>query len=597
MNRWPSLLVVPAFLALAIVMTWPLVREIAHHVPTVAGQPDALLQGFILNWDLRTLVTHPLDVLNLPIYHPERNALTYTDMHFGEALVAAPAAALTRNPAVAYNSVVFFACVASAWAMYRLVRLFGISRAGAFVCGLLFAFGPYRFGSMANLNLLQTEWIPLGLFFAFRAAWRGRTRDLMAAGLVLALQSYFSWYYTFYLATALALFVAYRLAGGWLRPRELVGRRALGVVAVLALAVLPTVLPYVVERLTVSGFRRTLGMAAVASADVFDYLRVNVQNRLLGGVPWLSGDQPYWPGTVAVTLAVLGVWAARRGAFPARAADDGPPSRSEDSSVGRRPRGWPAARAWLRRTARRWRAHGYFLLLAASGFVISLGPILHVGGLRLPVPLPYAVMFFVVPGYSSMRAPGRCAVLVLTAVVALAGFGYEWCRRRAPAGAGRTSLFAGTSVLALGLAWSVPFPLVRFPMRADMPPIYRWLAAQPDSPPMLDLPVPRTEADEGDRDVTRQIYALYHRKPLVNGTSGFVPPRHQAMRYAMQRFPAQDALRAAAALGTRIVIVHYGDWPPATAARLRRAAARAPGLEQVAAFGDDVAYVLEPSPR
>jgi hypothetical protein len=154
-------------------------------------------------------------------------------------------------------------------------------------------------------------------------------------------------------------------------------------------------------------------------------------------------------------------------------------------------------------------------------------------------------------------------------------------------------LFPATVAAALALAWSVPWPLVPFPQRDELPPVVTWLERQPDDPPVLNLPMPASEPDEGMRDVTRQVYAIYHHKPLVDGASGFVPLPHRRLRQIMQRFPARESLREAATFGTRLIVVHYGDWDAASAARIRAAAAGAPELRQVAAFGDDVVYELQ----
>jgi hypothetical protein len=102
------------------------------------------------------------------------------------------------------------------------------------------------------------------------------------------------------------------------------------------------------------------------------------------------------------------------------------------------------------------------------------------------------------------------------------------------------------------------------------------------------------ESDESQREITRQFYSVYHRKPLVDGVSGFVSPAHRAFRAEMQAFPSPASLRAAASRGTRLVIVHYGDWPDSTRAALRARVAQASSLRERATFGDDVAYDLSP---
>ena len=577
-----SVACIAGFIAATVALTWPLAREFGRALPTVGGFPDALVQVFILNWDLRSLATHPLGVFDAPIFFPEKNTLAYMDHLLGEAVVAAPIAALTRNPAAAYNAVVVFSCIASAWAMYRLARLGGISSPGSFLCGLLFTFSPYRYSNMANLNLLQTEFLPLGIFFALRYSSRKRTRDLLATGATLAVQSYFSWYYTYFLAVALAVLAFYQIAAGRFRWRELLERRVLTAgLATLAL-MLPGLVPYVMKRTELSRFGRSLGAASYWSADLLDYLRTNVQNRLFGHVHWLVGGQSYWPGLAVVIFAWLGIRTLpRRDDLPA-ATPAATPFRRID-----------AARQALGRAAMRYGDGGFFVSLTAVGFILSLGPVLKVAGRLLWIPLPYTVLFFTVPGFSGMRASGRFAVLALLGSVLLAGFGYEWCRRRfAPRGLRALALFSIALALALAGSLSTPWPLVAFPQRDDLPPVYAWLERQPGPVPVLELPVPAKEADEGEREVTRQLYAIYHRKPLVDGVNGFVSPRHSDFRAVMQGFPAPETIRAAAARGTRVVIVHFGDWGAAEGQRLRAAADRAPGLRNVVEFGTDVAYEI-----
>ena len=124
------------------------------------------------------------------------------DHLIGPALLAWPLAAW---PVAAYNTLVLLATVASGWFMYRLTRLLGVSRAVAFGAGLLYAFGPFRHANLSNLNQLQTQFLPLGLFFGIRFLRRWRTHDLVGAGLTLVVQSWFGWYYVFQLGLALAL--------------------------------------------------------------------------------------------------------------------------------------------------------------------------------------------------------------------------------------------------------------------------------------------------------------------------------------------------------------------------------------------------------
>ena len=121
-----SLLVLPGYLALTVVLTWPLAREWTHLLPASAGWSKEALGGpFIVGWVLKTLFSDPRALFHLPIFHPEPLALAYTDHLIGESLVAAPFVAMTGSLAAGINAVVMLSFVISAWAVYRLARLIG----------------------------------------------------------------------------------------------------------------------------------------------------------------------------------------------------------------------------------------------------------------------------------------------------------------------------------------------------------------------------------------------------------------------------------------------------------------------------------------
>jgi hypothetical protein len=233
---------------------------------------------------------------------------------------------------------------------------------------------------------------------------------------------------------------------------------------------------------------------------------------------------------------------------------------------------------------------GYFPALGVSGLVLSLGPFLHVAGHRLWIPLPYALCYSVIPGFSSMRTPGRFAVLVALATAVLAGFGFDALRCRYPRLG--SAFLVGTLLGAGALAWCPTLPFVPYPDRASMPPVYGWLAAQPDSRPVLELPVPAREWEDLIH-VRRQAYVLYHGKPRLDGASGFTSNRYMAFRLDMQAFPALEAIQSAYDMGARRLIVHYGDYAPTLREGMRQRVEEAKDLREVAAFGSDVVYEIE----
>lgn len=554
-----SLLVLPLFMVASLILTLPLGARFFSAIPSSHTLFDPALQAFILGWDWQALTLNPLHVFDAPIFHPEQRTLTYMDHLLGETVVAAPILWTTNSVAGAYNFLVMLSFVASAWATYRLTRLFGVPRPGAWLCGFLFAFSPYRYANLDLLNQLQTQFLPLGLFFAVRYLQRWKLRDAVGIAATMVAQVYFGWYYAYYLGLALVLLLLYAISSRrWHLPKRHLAPHAL-IAAGALLAIVPVGWPYLVQRMAMPELSRTLGEAALYSADLIDYLRWSSSSILTEFLPLPTGAQSYWPGLVAVGLALVGT-----------------------------------AAVLGRRLVRSFGVEGYFIVLALTAFALSLGPILQVGGHRIWIPLPYALAHYVVPGLSGMRAPARLASVALLAVVVLAGIGYRhlhirWGRRDIRAWRGLVGVLFLSAVV---FAWPRQTSLLDLPTAETMPVVYRWLATVPGDPPVLELPVPTRDQDENEVHALRQYLILYHGKPRIDGISGFISGRYREFRSAIQEFPSRSSLHAAGQMGARLIIVHYGDYPEPSRVALRQRIAEEPLLTRRATFGDDVVYEL-----
>jgi hypothetical protein len=547
--------VVPVYILAAVLYTWPTAREFSRSIPTSGTFVDAPFQAFLLGWDGQALARSPGHVFDPPIFYPEQNTLTYMDHLIGETVLASPFLLLFPSVAPAYNFLLLLSFVLSAWGAYRLARLLQVSRPAAFLAGFLYAFSFYRFANIDSLNQMQMQFFPIAIFFGIRFLRRGRTRDFLGVALTFLAQVYFGWYYTCYLACALVLLLAY----GLLRHRASLARAHGFACAAIALATLalalPVTLPYLREARLLPEFHRSLGEVTQYSASGLDYFRINPNAILAKWLLFAVGPQSYWPGPVALLLAALGLVARLKHDLPRGARDA-----------------------------------GYFFLLMVVAYVFSLGPYLHVAGHRV-LPLPYGLLFRSVPLLSSMRAAGRLSTLVLLGLVIWAAIGYDFLRRRMPS---RIAWLVPAIAFPLAVltVWQLPLRMLELPTADRLPPVYAWLARQPDAFPILELPPGPEITNENERQVLRQFCVLYHRKPTLDGASGFVSQRYRRFRATMLRFPANEAIEAASGMGARLVIVHLGEYEAEGRETLLRQMEADPRFEPVAAFGMDRVYRL-----
>jgi hypothetical protein len=645
MPRWRQSAATAALLvALAAVLTWPLLPRLGS---AVADLGDPLLTSWTLAWDLHALRHAPLGLFDANMFHPHRWTLAYTEPLLGLLPLALPVRLAGGDPVLAHNAVLFATFPLAGLTMFWLVRhLTGQAGAGV-VAGILYAFSGYRFGHLGHVQLLSHQWVPLVLLGLHRAvASGGRWRDLGLVALAFALQALSSGYYAYFTVIVAGVFALW-VAGPAIRPPlgRLV-RRGLVVGTATGLLLGPLFVPFGIVRREV-GLVRRLEEIRHYSARPSSYLAAPPVNRWLGDLtaPLRRPDTTLFPGAVAVVLAVVGTAGALSAGRRGRRADaevTGPP----EAAARRWPRaldlaltafllvtlanalfvggfaltlgplrvsqrhvegsllligGALGARRLLRRTAtplpglgglRRLggpHAAGCYVGLTVVGVLCTFGPTLWVFERPVAEPL-YHLLYKWVPGFSGLRVPSRFAVLAITGLAVLAGYGAAAVAARLPGRAARRATLAVLGGLAAVEAWAVPLPLVTAPPRPG--PGDRWLATAPAPGAVVVLPLFR----DVHREAARLLGSTTHWRPLVNGYGGFFPPEYLDTVETLNTFPSEPAVARLRTLEVRYVVVSLGQYGREARARMEAGLKiLPPGVVEAAALEHTV--ILEVQPR
>ena len=247
------------YAVLALVSTWPLVRGLTTDLPSDLGDP--LLNCWILGWGadhLARFASGDLHALTgfweANIFHPAPLALAYSEHLSVQAVQILPVYVLTRNPLLCYNLLFLSTFVLSGLGAYLLVRELAGDPRAAFLAGLLFAFGPYRFSHLSHVQVLSAQWMPFVLYGLRR--WFGQRgtsiRPLAGATLALVVQNLSCAYHLLFFAPFAAVYAGWEVWRSRLwRVRGVVIR--LGCAGVLAAAATwPFVAPY--QALRARGF-------------------------------------------------------------------------------------------------------------------------------------------------------------------------------------------------------------------------------------------------------------------------------------------------------------------------------------------------------
>lgn len=541
--------VLALFFALSLALTWPLPLHLAD---AVEDRQDALLNVWITAWDGHQLLSDPLHLFDANIFYPYPRTLAYSELLLGNALLALPLTAVSGNPVLGYNVALLLSFILSGLGTYLLVLRLTRSPGAGVVAGAILAFCSYRMTNLAQAQLLTTQWLPLALLALHQLMQHPRPRHLAILVLFFCLQTLSSFYYGLLLVLAAFGYRVWKSGSVKKRPLALHIRLLLAS-GLLLLILLPFVRPYFQVQREL-GFERTLADSEPFSAGLRQYLMVPPGSVLYGR--WLmvsrtpiAGGYPVdalFPGFTALALGFVGlIWG-------------------------------------------RGRTRYFFLLLLLVSFILSLGPRLYLAPgqpANLDLPLPYAWLFTLVPGFKALRAPVRFDALVMLALAVLAGYGVARCKVQGQ----RLSAFCLLLVVLESLVWPAAH-IEKAPVGNAVPAVYRWLAEQP-SGPILELPLAFTP---GGPQLDYQYLSTFHWHPTPDGYSGFIPPKHGQIVYEMERFPAERSVSLLQALEVQYVVVHTDRYPADRRHEMQSALADMADLTPVKIFGADRVYQVRP---
>ena len=162
-----SVIILALFALLTLLATHPLWQRLSDSLPGDVGDP--VLNASILAWDAHLLVTDPAHLFDSGFYYPLPNALAYTENLTGSAFLALPIILISGQPAFAYNFVFLLSFILSGYGMYLLLVYLTRKRAAGLIAGIAFAFAPYHLASLAHIQLLTVQWLPLMVLTLVRA--------------------------------------------------------------------------------------------------------------------------------------------------------------------------------------------------------------------------------------------------------------------------------------------------------------------------------------------------------------------------------------------------------------------------------------------
>ena len=460
------LAVLASYVLVTLVMTYPVSVSLTHSIP-IDHQIDGWHPGDGDPWQYlwafwyfaRGVSTFPPRLLWTDlVFYPIGFEMPFLT---GIGAILLPAALLVPlvGLIITYNLLWLSSFVLAGYGMYLLGRYLVRDRLIAAFCGYVFMFSSYRMmHALEHLPILMPSFlVPLFALCLFKAVDEPTTKHWVSGALVLAASAGMSWYCTVSLLIYVAIFAACVARHHWSRIQRHL-RSLVVAMLVLVASASPFVLPLLMSPARDAIVERQLTESTFYSADLLAFFTPSPRNPVFGRfVGPIYGRFTGNPQEQTVYLGYTLLALALFGAF--RSAGD---------------------KARL------------FRVVAATFFVLALGPFLHVNGrYQFPVegevvsiPLPYLLLHYV-PFVNGVRVPSRFTEVLVFALAALAGYGLSAIRARLASPRWRAALLG---VLVVGVtieSAAVPVPVIS----GHVPRVYSEIATARGAYTVLELPL------------------------------------------------------------------------------------------------------------
>jgi hypothetical protein len=596
-DRWTTAGVLLLFVVITFFQLWPLPLDPGRSLYETI---DSVLNTWTMTRVQQNLLSQPASIFEGNIFFPITRTLRFSELMLPQSLLGLPVYALTQNPLLAYNLLLFAFYVLNALAMFLLVRHLTRRNFAGVVSGLIFAFSTYQIQHITHLQLLSSWLVPL-VFLSLHKFFESQKGKYAVWFVVFfVLQALACIYYGLFLMTILILGLPlfFLLNRSVWRPSLLVK---------LAVPVLAGGMPLVGFSLPYFSLFKDFDLKRelTAGADLINYLAVFYQNTFLGGRLSRLGSYEFYlcPGILALFLAGLYIY-QKRSLFQATpklvrrtfgfliigcvvlavliSVFDGFSINLGFVTLSGHNLGKPVYFAlvaiffalllsfifYVRKTMDgpiEDRIVFLYLPLLGWALFLSFGGFFTFSGYTsTTLPLPFKWLHENVPGFRGVRVPSRYAVFVLFCTAILAGCGIKVLWDEIKSKNIRAYLAIGI-VLWLNLEYlSIPQQKMRLPTKDDLPPTYLWLRDQPGDFAVIELPFHPFIGD----DAIDMYFSLFHKKSLVNGYSGFIPPSLTYIRQAFQAFPSRACVDILQKLNIKYVILHWKQWKEDKAARV-----------------------------
>ncbi|MBI3366013.1 hypothetical protein HY041_00085 [Candidatus Roizmanbacteria bacterium] len=554
------------FLFFAIGITYPLILHLSSYS---LGKGDELLITWIINWNIHALSTNPLKIFAANIFYPYLNTLSFSEPFFTSSIIALIPTLILKNPLVAYNINIVFSLTLLGFSTYCLTYYLSKNILSAFIAGLLISFSPFTLGRLFQIQVISIQWIPLSLIFFIKFLREGKTKNFIFASVFFMLQVANSFLPGYFLILCYSVItVSYFLSKKNLL-KKFFNRKIVFIIVLTSIITGILGYPYFKTSKTfhyVRDIRDTIHFAN--RPEYFFY--PNDKTRLettLKKIIYVNDKGPYrYDGYWGLPFLILFILSCL---------------------------------ILLKMKRQKKFFSALFLAITALSFVMSLGPAFQWGGkvIKYPfiIPLPYALFYYLIPGFNGLRNSGRWEMLTIFAASVFIGLVLAKLMKKMSLKNIFITCMITTAIFA---EIRIPFKYYQLPTTQEFPKVYSFINSLPNDVAIIELPIFSWDVQPySNTEFMREYFSTLHFRKMVNGYSGFSPKEWEKnTKILTNEFPSKKTIEYLKRIKVNYVILHkkdYDDLPNFSFEKIKKNIETFPELKFTQQFENDYIYKIE----
>ncbi|MCL4208141.1 hypothetical protein KJZ63_00710 [Patescibacteria group bacterium] len=488
---------------LTAVFLWPILGKLNTHL---YSRQDGILVAWLIDWGSKAF-TSGQNFFNAPFFYPYQNTIAYSDLFLSTALFNIPLLLIGSTNIIFNNnlhlitgSVVIFFC------QYLLGKEIFKKESLAVLSGVIFSFSHIHLDYMAHLHVFLMAGLPLAIFFLLRFEKTEKNKYLVGLSLACLYQFLNSPMSGYFVAISLAIIFIFNKN---IRNKLLINWKS--------------ILPLLIGSFLLLGF---FYLPYFQVKNEFQFTRtIRDAAHFAFGLEKLLEPEMLFFGAL---FAVLGIGLQEK-----------------------------IDKKWLIISS----------IISLVGLTFMLGPALKIHDQTIkiagfPIPLPYGIAYYLIPGFQAFRASSRFIVLLGFGLSLLIPYFLQHNLYLNKLKNNQQNKLNWLIVfIIIFVLWFLRLPRQKiFMIEINVPPIYEVIKQRPE-PVLAEFPTyVWSQTDKYFHEADRLLYQSYHQKKLYNGFSGFAPPESENLWHTISnRLDSLETITHLKNSKVELVLLHQNE--------------------------------------